>query len=232
MNALASSTNPLSTSETLKKDAAEINLYLDTITTTFTGLTPNYGLSSSTLAVWNSDIALAHKKITNTITNVVSAEATYKGPAATTSLVFKPSQNLQTELDRLLQKKIIDQRKVTQYTAALADTYLYAPLSGYIASVAVHEQQYVAARQPVAAITTSALYQIQLSIPKEMVGAVVVGSAADVKIPTIAKTYRSVVAALNPDPQSASMYKATIQLLEADILIKPGVTAEVTMHLK
>lgn len=231
---VSSTTNPDTISDSLKKDSAEVKLYLDNVGSVISGLSPNIALSSSTVATWKADLVNARKRVDESLAVLIAAEQIYKDPAsATTSPVYKMIQGLRADVAKAIAKRNFDEQTVGTMSIALGKTYIYAPVSGIVASTSITENQYVTAHQTVASITTSALYQLNIPIPDAVVGKLSIGSAAEISIEGIDKTFRSVLVALNPVViQGTKSYRATIQFLEVDKRLKPGAFATVTMHLK
>ena len=123
----------------------------------------------------------------------------------------------------------IAQAQVDQANKAIADTIVYAPISGYVSEKTAELGEFVSTQQKVATIVRTAVLRLQIDVPEQSIGKIAIGQGISAQVsayPDRNFAGRVVRVAPNLNAQSRTL------TVEAEIenvggLLKPGQFATV-----
>jgi len=112
----------------------------------------------------------------------------------------------------------------------LQNTELRAPFDGVVSAKQVEAFEEIGRGQPVFDVFVEGAMEATVSIPENMIGDVYLGLKGDVRLPNRPdRSYEAVVSEVGSAATAANAFPVKATILEADQLVRPGMTAELTL---
>jgi HlyD family secretion protein len=132
----------------------------------------------------------------------------------------------------MAQEAIVKQTlaSVQNVEAQIGKMQLVSPIDGTISQQDGDRGEIAPTGVPIISIISNAKYQVEVNIPEANIGQVKVGQTAEIKSDAFGDKGSFVAKIISVDPastivNSVSTYKANLEFLQEDELIKPGLTA-------
>lgn len=124
------------------------------------------------------------------------------------------------------------QANAQNYQAQIAKTILYSPISGVVTKQEAEPGEIVAANSALVSVMSEADYEIQANIAEVDIAAIVVGNEAKITLDAYGSDniFSAKVIAVDPSEtmiEGVSTYKTTLQFVNEDKRIRPGMTANI-----
>jgi len=112
----------------------------------------------------------------------------------------------------------------------LQSTELRAPYAGVVSAKQVEPSEQVSRGQPVFDVFVEGAMEAAVSVPENMIGGVYIGLKGEVRLPNQPEVaYAAVVSRVGSAATSANAFPVDATILAADELVRPGMTAELTL---
>ena len=112
----------------------------------------------------------------------------------------------------------------------LENTELRAPFDGVVSAKNVEAFEEVGRGQPVFEVFVEGAMEAAVSIPENMIGGIYLGLKGEVRLPNQPDAvYEAVVSKVGSAATDANAFPVEATILEADELVRPGMTAELTL---
>lgn len=112
----------------------------------------------------------------------------------------------------------------------LSDTKLYSPIKGVLLKKGTEVGEIVASGLPLFVVSDISIVQVSAAVPETDLLQVKIGSAAAVYISSIDSTFRGKIVEIGSLAEPATRsFTVKIELKNPDLIIRPGMTAEIKM---
>ena len=190
-------------------------------------------------------------------TQIKSAEANFISSRSAYQRITKLYENNSVSLSEFEQTKAAYEAARAQYEAAQAQyeaaqfnstatlgqkesaqnqvsyTQLAAPFSGVISQQHIEENELVASGTPVVTLSSLGKPEVQVGVPEILISRVQKGMMTKVSFTTIpGRTFDAEVIEVGYSPGSGSTYPVTVDLLNSDEAIRPGMPSNVTFSFE
>jgi RND family efflux transporter MFP subunit len=132
-------------------------------------------------------------------------------------------------------KETVEQldKQSDQLRKQIGYTQLYAPMDGIIGQVMVERNENVGSGQTIVQFNSGSDLEVIVGLPESYISGIEVGENVEVTFPSLSgKTVRGIISeAAYTSGQQSSTYPVTIKILEKDKAFRPGMAADVTIHL-
>ncbi|QJB32954.1 efflux RND transporter periplasmic adaptor subunit [Chitinophaga oryzae] len=140
------------------------------------------------------------------------------------SLPAKDYIDIQTKLAQAKANKAISAKRI-------ADSKLYAPITGIISARKIERGSAAAPGVPAFTIVKTDMVYARASVPESEVGAISRGGSAKVYIPTLQDSMEGKITIINPQADAASRtYSIKIKLSNSNGRLLPGMLADIRLN--
>lgn len=225
-----------------EKNLKSVREYLDTAAFALSAITPNSGLTQTTIDGYKTNVSSARASINLSISALSSARDAVGSASSVVSL--SESQVALKKAPALPEEVAAQTARVAQAKAAVSSaqshldkTILIAPISGVVSSIDPKIGEIISMNVPVLSLIASSGYQVEAFIPEADISKI--SKDNDVKITLDAYTDQDIFDAkvLSIDPaetmlEGVATYKTVIMFAKNDPRVKPGMTANVEIITK
>eukprot|EP00388_Colpodella_angusta_P003524 GDKJ01012403.1.p3 GENE.GDKJ01012403.1~~GDKJ01012403.1.p3 ORF type:complete len:344 (-),score=21.58 GDKJ01012403.1:240-1271(-) len=136
------------------------------------------------------------------------------------SLPEKDFIDIKTKLAQAKANKSINAKHI-------ADSKLYAPMSGIITVKSIEQGSTAAPGIPAFTIIKTDQVYAKVAVPESEVGSLKMGTTVDIFVPTLKKTFKGKISIINPQADAVSKtYSVKVRLANVDGSLLPGMLAQ------
>lgn len=240
MPTLSVNKNIVAESARIKTDLAEIKLFLDTTALALNSAEVSTGYSIAMLNEWKAHLVEARASIDEAINLVMAAELKYTNAEAALLVAEKrvtdEAKGTQAQQIRAQRARVAQaEAQLANANAQLAKSYIRSPISGIVTKQQARVGEIVTANTPLVSVISDAQFEIEIMVPEQDLSKVKVGQVADVVLDAYGPgvTLEALVVridAIETVVDDESLYKTILQLSTSDEIIRPGLTAHVTIR--
>jgi HlyD family secretion protein len=200
---------------------------------------PSQTVSSAQIQIWIGEVGVARGVLDAALSTIVVAEGAYNTAKANLSLVNE--QLLLLEAGTLIQD--VDAQRaavrskeanVELLEAELDNSLMYAPITGIVTQREIEQGEIAQINASVITIISDTAFEIDANVSELDIASLAVGNQAFVTLDTYGddEIFDAVLKKINPAERSLGgvpAYGVTLQFIEDDNRIRPGMTANVTV---
>ncbi|HJN62898.1 MAG TPA: efflux RND transporter periplasmic adaptor subunit [Candidatus Paceibacterota bacterium] len=221
----------------IKDNLAKMRVFLDKMALVVNSLEASANLSQTTVDSYQSDISSARTSIDTASSNISTDN---EGLVDANALLNLENRNLELLIAGsdpqkiLVQEALVEaaQADVNKALAELRKTLIVSPISGVVTKQEARVGEIIGTNTtPVSVISDQSL-QVEVNVPESDVVLINTGNSARINLDAYGSDidFSSVVVSINPGEivlQGVPAYKTTIEFLEEDERIRPGMTADI-----
>ena len=200
---------------------------------------PNAIVTSAKISTYITDIATARASLNTVATALNSAVTSQKAAAAKLamdkkSLALEQAGSTTEDIDAQRARVTSAQADVQSAQAQLEKTLVVVPFTGIITRMDAKVGEIISPGAPQISVISTGIFQIETFIPEVGIIGLSVGNSATTTLDAYGGTVQFTAQVIAIDPAETtvngiSTYKTTLQFLQKDERIKPGMTAAVVI---
>ncbi|MEK7649731.1 MAG: efflux RND transporter periplasmic adaptor subunit [Patescibacteria group bacterium] len=226
----------------VKENLDTTKRFLDNAAKAVNALTPNSGITQTTIDGYKTDIATARTNVNTAISNLSAAEEKLR--AAETALVVSERELSIKKAGSTAEEILSGEAEVERAQAAadniraqLGKTVIVAPISGVISKQDADAGEFVSAGTSLISLISASDFEIEANIPEADIAKVSLGQSARVILDAYGTENPFEARVVRIDPaetviDSVSTYKIELQFAKKDDRIRSGMTAAIDIESK
>jgi HlyD family secretion protein len=237
---IASTTSVEEMSVTIKRDLAEVKLFLDNLALVINNLPQNYFQTNQiNVSQWRADLSVARTEVNTAITGILTAEDRRKQAEtnlknAQGQLTIEQSGTISQEIEAQEAQVAQARASVQAIDAQITKMTIKSPIDGIVTKQDGKIGQTVTPNTIVVSIINNGQYEIEANIAEADIAKVKVGQTSTVTLDAYSSdvVFNAVVVSIDPAEtivDGVPTYKTTFQFTQTDERIRSGMTANLTI---
>jgi len=218
-----------------KQNLEKVKSFLENISFLVNAITSSSGLSQTTIDGWKTDVSTARTNVNTAIVNLTAAEEKLRTAQSALNLA---EQELNLKKAGTVEQQVVAQKAnvekalsdIKNYEAQLAKCFIHSPLAGIVTEKGIQVGEIATANEKIFSVISENEFEIKVNIPEIDIGKIALKNSASLTLDAYGSdvVFKAIVVKIDKAEtvlEGVSTYGVTLDFLDKDERIKPGMTA-------